>query len=216
MPGASPQVSFRQYPLRYLLVFPALHTTIAWGLLGPTYLFLSATGLTPLFLAGPQGVTLLKTRIPNLVPNGLVYGLRDCRASVQGRGNPEPTIEEWMETSIKKAASGTWSAAKNLRSIIARVRGLSTPEGVESEVERWAKSLQDKGMPRGDEAQDQKNAGPGPVRAFITNQASGVKVRDLADGVAAWVLIKCLLPLRIPLSLWLTPRVVRMTLRRGA
>lgn len=184
------QVSFRTHPFRYLLAFSTVHTTIAWGLLGPTYLFLSATGLTPLFLAGPQGVAVLKTRIADFVPNGFVYGLRDCRAKVHERGDPTPTIEEWMETSIKKAAKGIWTGAKALRGVVSRVRGLSTPAGVESEVERWAKSLQDKGLPTGEDAKQQDKVVTNPVSSFITNQEEGVKVRDLANGVAAWVLIK--------------------------
>lgn len=239
-----PPVSFRSHPLRYLCVFPTLHTTIAWGLLGPTYFFLAATGLTPLFLAGPQGVAVLKTRIPDFVPNGFVYGLRDCRASVAARGTQEPTIEEWMETSIRKAAKGTWFGAKKLRSFITRVRGLNTPEGMTSEVERWAKVLEKKGLPDAEDAREPTEPSKSnPLRRYITDQASGVKVRNLADAVAAWVLVKvscsvrsrarrnlktsltsfhtnsgakCLLPVRIPLSLWLTPKVVRMTLRRAA
>ncbi|CAO1612712.1 unnamed protein product [Jaminaea pallidilutea] len=261
-----PAVKFRNYPLRYAIVFPVLHSSIAWTLLGPTYLFLSATGLTPLFLAGPQGAAMLKTRIPSLVPNGVLYGLNDCRSK---SGRDEVTVEEWMEVVLRKAAKNTWGAAKTVRGLVNSFSSSGSGKNAESKapskLEQVAYEFGQKGLPDGQDAQSSEDVGSSKwgawfsrakdvgdavlnhnnssssqqqqgakgveseeedpesvrhrattaMRGYISSQAEGIKVRDLADAAAAWVLVKCLLPVRIPLSLWLTPKVVRASLRRA-
>lgn len=233
-----PAVKFRNYPFRYAIVFPVLHSSIAWTLLGPTYLFLSSTGLTPLFLAGPQGAAMLKTRIPSFVPNGVLYGLNDCRSK---SGRDEVTVEEWMEVVLRKAAKNTWGAAKTVRGLVNSFSSSGSGKNAESKapskLEQVAYEFGQKGLPDGRDAQSSEDVGSSKwgawfsrakdvgdavlnqsssssqqqgtrefeseedpesvrhrattaMRGYISSQAEGIKVRDLADAAAAWVLVK--------------------------
>lgn len=227
--GSIKPVTFRNYPLRHLVLFPVLHSSIAWTLLGPTYLLLSFTNLTPLLLAGPQGVAVLNTRIPSLVPDGALYGLRDARA-VAAKQRPDAaskgiTVEEWAEASIRKAAGTTWRTAKGVRDLVSRVRGAAA---VPSKLEQAAKDIGEEAEQTGDlagaasgkrgargwlnKARDLTNSlggadssndasggaseggvineTRGMMRSYISKQTHSVTVRDLADVVGAWVLVK--------------------------
>ncbi|CAO1623354.1 unnamed protein product [Sympodiomycopsis kandeliae] len=279
VPTASPSpspVTLRTNPWRFITTFAVIHPLLHYTVfLPPIYLLCSQTNAATWLLAGPSGVALLKTTIPDWIPNGSVYGLRDTRQRVKKRGSrhpqkeqnqpiqsteeemkqkkgllkgllsngldrievpsglngikekgqdyilsksdnylpsmtsssqppsgPRPTIEDWMETTIYKSISSTIKTGKSLGGLIKTYKGTKQPPSME-EIEAV----------KNDEIQN----GSGKktwLGGQIANHTQDVRIRTVVDGLTAWLVVKALFPLRLPVSLWVTPRVVKMMLRR--
>lgn len=290
-PPRPPQPTLRTHPWRFITTFAVVHPLLHYTLfLPPIYLLCSQTGFATWLLAGPSGAALLRTTIPDWVPNGTVYGLRDCRERVKKRwskrgestanveaavnrdksessdaraglvrglvskgldqvqlpsglkakgqayledkisqhtdesksapvttsvspvtpAGPRPTIEDWMETTIYKSLSSTIRTGKSLGGLIRQYKGSDKPPPSLDEIRKVK-----------DDEVGSSNGGGGYFsnsRAWVQGQvkdhAQDVRIRSVVDGLTAWLLVKALFPLRLPVSMWITPRVVRMMMRR--
>lgn len=190
-------VSFKNYPARYALAFVAIHPTIAWGLMTPMYFLCHYTSLSTLLLAGPGGGAVLNTRIPSFLPASAIYGLREARArhELHNPGGSDPTVEEWMEMAIRKFASSSWQVAKGIRNLVTNVKGSVdgdfSPPGFDlktmKRVQKVAADVQAQGLDgfKGD-ANEKKSWWHG----YVKNRAEEIRFREVADGVAAYILIK--------------------------
>lgn len=95
--GPRPAVTLRTHPWRFITTFGVIHPLLHYTLfLPPIYLLCSQTGFATWLLAGPSGAALLRTRVPDWIPNGSLYGLKDTRERVSRRwkGQEEQVVVE--------------------------------------------------------------------------------------------------------------------------
>lgn len=94
-PPPKPVPTLRTHPWRFITTFGVVHPILHYTIfLPPIYLLCSQTGFATWILAGPSGAALLKTRIPEWIPNGTVYGLRDTRERVRKRWEKKGSHEK--------------------------------------------------------------------------------------------------------------------------
>lgn len=199
------------------MAFAAIHPTFTWACVAPVYFLCHYTNLTTLLMAGPQGVALLHTRIPSYIPEGVLYGLRGTRDKHRTQFDTgDPTLEEWMEMAIRKSARWTWTSAKKVRNVVGTVKSAVagsdgdgwTPKAdleTAKRIQKAAMNLQEGGLEGLKGAEAEKKPW---YRKYAQSQVEDIKFKQVADGVAAWIIVKMLLPIRVPISLWLTPKAV--------
>ncbi|UZJ56599.1 hypothetical protein CBS101457_005919 [Exobasidium rhododendri] len=213
--GAS-NAAARAFKPSFLVLAPTFlftHVTVAWALIPPVYLLLRSTNLSNTLLAGPQGAWFLSRKAPEWIPDTLIDSLvggvpANASSSRRAKMENRPTVEEIIERLARRAVRIFWNVGSTAYS------GFKGGAGEEEALTNAAMRQLRGGL--GMEKQEVKEKAGGikdKVLGYTRKQAQGVagdiKFGQIRDGVAAWVLVKVLLPLRIPLSLFLTPKVAR-------
>lgn len=201
--------AIRARPFVHLLSFGVVHQSLAWVLLPPLYYFFRSTGAATSMLAGPQTAWILSRPVPSWLP---VPGLSLDANPEGGEGNArgkqakrEPTVEDVLEQVIRRAARFSWTAsralygqARSLESDWNRIKGGELPAsiGAKSQPDEVA----DEAV-RALKGQDQSGEGKAgwniPDLGFsdrVRKSAGEVRIREVVDGVAAYVVVKVSLP----------------------
>ena len=209
------------------------HFTLAWALVPPIYLVLRTTNLSNTLLAGPQGAWFLSRQVPTWIPDAVVDNLVGGVPVNERKASQRPTVEELLERLARRGIRAAYNISTSAFSAFkkgggeedalarAAIRELRGGLGMEKEeVKEKASGYTDK------------------IKGFTRQQAQGavseIKFGQVRDAVAAWVLVKVspfscresvsfgmlkpfsspfrpqiLFPVRLPVSLFLTPRVAR-------
>ncbi|PWN90863.1 hypothetical protein FA10DRAFT_286536 [Acaromyces ingoldii] len=192
------------------------HVTLAWALVPPVYLFLRTTNLSNSLLAGPQGAWFLSRQVPDFIPPQLIDAIvgppppSSKGREGQGQERRRLTVEELLERLARRAVGIVWSTGRGAYGIYKGARGdVSEQDAIAraavGEIRGGSKTRED-----GDTAVDGiTNKILGATRKQAQGIAGDISFGQIRDGVAAWVLVKVLFPVRLPVSILLTPRVAR-------
>lgn len=206
-----------------LPTFVATHVTLAWALVPPVYLAMRQTQFANTLLAGPQGAWILSRQIPSWIPDVAVDGLvgRSADAEEATQRTSPLTVEQLLERLARRGAHlAMWLGKSTYNS----VRGTHKEEDelAQDAVRRVGAQDADQSVSSG--------FGQKLVR-YTSSQARGaahdIELGQIRDAVAAWVLVKVrkphqnkgtrtnsslfqiLFPVRLPVAIFLTPRISR-------
>lgn len=183
------------------------HVTLAWALVPPVYLFLRTTNLSNTLLAGPQGAWFLSRKVPDWVPDTMVDRLVGGLPA-DGHAVKRPTVEELIERLARRGIRILFNVGNSAFSAFRK------GSGEEDALAKAALRELRGGLGlKSEEVRDKADGIKEQIKGYTRRQAQGavseIQFGQIRDGVAAWVFVKILLPLRIPLSLFLTPKVAR-------
>ncbi|KAK0548223.1 hypothetical protein OC846_004366 [Tilletia horrida] len=195
----------RRHPILAVSSFILTHVGVCWLMVPPTYLFLHyvAPGGTTAMLAGPQTAWLLSYSVPKSM-TGTVPGFR---AWSQDHVTGDATFEDLLEYFARNASKVAWRGAKSTVNIVSTVRSGSARKEEQEEEEiadEAVKSLKGSNGNVTRKALDKLGFSKRAQEA-----ASDIRFSQVKDAVAAYVFIKALFPLRLPLSFFLFPKVAR-------
>ncbi|EPQ29401.1 uncharacterized protein PFL1_03156 [Pseudozyma flocculosa PF-1] len=220
-------------PLVHASTFLALHVTVAWALVPPIYAFFRSTNTANALLAGPSVSYILAKPIPTWLPASL-RGQSPSSSSSSASDAPDPTnnqvqtVEDLLELQVRQFVKLLWKGGVGVYSTVNRFKAKDQHEGGEGDVTKGlarsaiaflrgkakgTDSDADTTLQQYDEQHEQSRR-PGWAKGYFGEQArknaGDIKLGQIRDAVAAYVVVKTLLPLRVPLSLFLTPKVVRL------
>lgn len=228
-------ITFRARPLLFISIFGVVHQTIATASLPPAYYYFQTTGSSPSLLAGPYAAFVLRQRVP--FSEGNVEDCIDKAARVvAGRGG-----RLWDKYKARRdAKNGTVESDP--------VEGNSRAESVPASTEksgifakykaridaRKATVAKEEVEPVqvAEEAVARLEGKKTRFRDQVLEKASGIKIKNVIDGAAAYLIVKVgpvvfealgskliarcqmLFPVRLGASLYLTPKLARAFARR--
>ncbi|KAE8267913.1 hypothetical protein A4X09_0g4435 [Tilletia walkeri] len=207
----------RRHPVLAGASFVISHLGVAWLLLPPTYFFLHhvAPGGATSMLAGPQTAWALNKHVPDSIATSVPGFSSWAEEHVQG---DKATFEDVIEYMARNASIMAWRGARSTINLVQRGQGDKSGESAKKELKREeeiadeaVKSL--KGKDDGSANKVTRNA----LDKFgfskrAQDAASEIRFAQIRDAISAYVFVKTLLPLRIPLSLWLAPKLGRVFL----
>ncbi|PWN98710.1 hypothetical protein FA09DRAFT_329218 [Tilletiopsis washingtonensis] len=221
----------RAAPFKHALTFAGVHVTIAQLALLPAYAVLRYTGLGTSLVAGPQAAYFLARPLPDWACSSL--GIKE--GTTDAGTKRAPTVEDAVEMGLKRVASGAWAGGGAIFRLVGAVKkGKDDPVAMLQQVTDEYKRGKQQGLEQADAAIDEvkekkslKQSIGGALGGRAQKIAGDVKIGQVRDALGAYVIVKVsaacmqqavgradlslqmLLPLRIPLSLWLTPRFAR-------
>ncbi|KAK0537511.1 hypothetical protein OC834_000754 [Tilletia horrida] len=202
----------RRHPLLTLSSFILTHVGTAWLLLPPTYFVMH--NLTPggatTMLAGPQTAWVLSQSVPSTMAS-TVPGFKKWSQErlTQGR---QATFEDLLEYFARNASKMAWRGARSTIGLVSSVRKPSSSQEAREEEEMADEAIRSlKGKKDADVTKTALDKLGFSQRA--QNVASDIRFAQVRDAVAAYVFVKTLFPLRLPLSLFLAPKVARGIMR---
>jgi len=200
----------RRHPFLAVSSLVITHVGIAWLLVPPTYFVmhnLTPGGATSM-LAGPTTAWALSQSVPRAM-QGTIPGFRGwATENLKGR---DPTFEDVLEYFARRASKIAWRGARSTMSLVnkARAADMAKREAAEEEevadeaVKTLVKGTSD-GAPVARKAMDRLG-----FSRRAQDVASEIRFAQVRDAVAAYIFVKTILPLRIPLSLFLAPKLAR-------
>ena len=219
--GEAAKNAVRQKP-GFLLLIPTFvftHFTLGWALVPPIYFTLRQTNISNALLAGPQGAWLLSRKVPDWIPDVVIDGLAGPLPPGQEERQSQMTVEQLVERMARRGLQNGWKYAKYGGNAVQSLRkfasgdaeeitqeamrkiGGTNPDKVKgaNEVEARANGIKDRII--------------GYTKRSARTAADEIDFGQIRDGLAAYILVKILLPIRLPISLFLTPKVARFGMR---
>ncbi|PWN33392.1 uncharacterized protein FA14DRAFT_61806 [Meira miltonrushii] len=211
------KTAVRQKP-GYLLLIPTFvftHFTLGWALVPPIYFTLRQTNISNALLAGPQGAWLLSRKVPDWVPDVVIDGLAGPLPPGQEDRHSEMTVEQLVERMARRGLQNGWKYAKYGGKAVQSLRKLASGDQEEITQEAMRKiggTNADKAKGANEveaRANGIKDRIVGYTKRSARSAADEIDFGQIRDGLAAYILVKILLPIRLPISLFLTPKVAR-------
>lgn len=205
--------------LLLLPTFVFTHFTLGWALVPPIYFTLRQTNLSNALLAGPQGAWLLSRKVPEWIPDVVIDGLAGPLPAGYEERHPQMTVEQLVERMARRGLQNGWKYAKYGGSAVKSLRKLASGDQEEITQEAMRKiggTNADKAKGANEveaRANGIKDKIVGYTKRSARTAADEIDFGQIRDGLAAYILVKILLPVRLPISLFLTPKVARLGLR---
>ncbi|CAD6982068.1 unnamed protein product, partial [Tilletia controversa] len=207
----------RRHPILAGTSFLITHLGIAWILLPPTYFFLHnlAPGGSTAMLAGPQTAWALNRSVPDSIA-AAVPGFKNwAEQHVQDDG---ATFEDVIEYMARNASIMAWRGARSTINLFQRGRGDASADSVKKE-RRQEEEIADEAI-RSLKGQDDGGSNKVTQNALdkfgfskrAQDAASEIRFAQIRDAISAYIFVKTIFPLRLPLSLWLAPKLGRVFL----
>lgn len=219
--GQAAKTAVRQKP-GFLLLIPTFvftHFTLGWALVPPIYFTLRQTNISNALLAGPQGAWLLSRKVPDWIPDVVIDGLAGPLPPGQEDRYSEMTVEQLVERMARRGLQNGWKYAKYGGKAVQSLRKLASGDQEEITQEAMRKiggTNADKAKGANEveaRANGIKDRILGYTKQSARSAADEIDFGQIRDGLAAYILVKILLPIRLPISLFLTPKVARFGMR---
>lgn len=185
-------ITLRARPFLFISIFAVVHQSIATASLPPVYYYFQSTGSSATLLAGPYAAFVLRQRVPFTDQKIEDYVDRSMRG-ILGRG-----VGYWSQYRARKQAKRNGAEEGAIASAV------EVPE--EQAPTLWAKykarredkkavaTIESKQVDGGDVAQEAVARMEGKkVNSFrdqVVERATGIKMRQVMDAAAAYLVVK--------------------------